>query len=45
MKSLRRMTVDPIRSDPIWIAGIKYWLVTAVEACVDVAQHIAGSQR
>jgi len=33
------------RSEPIWIAGVKYWLVTAIESCVDVAQHIAGSEK
>jgi len=33
------------RSEPIWIAGVKYWLVTAIESCVDVAQHIDGSEK
>jgi uncharacterized protein YutE (UPF0331/DUF86 family) len=32
------------RSDPIWLRGIKYTFVTAIEACVDVAQHICASE-
>jgi uncharacterized protein YutE (UPF0331/DUF86 family) len=28
------------REDPIWLRGVKYTFVTAIEACVDVAQHI-----
>lgn len=32
------------RSDPLWLAGIKYTFVTAIEACVDVAQHICASE-
>lgn len=38
------IAVDDRRADPIWMAGIKYWLVTAVEACIDIAQHMAGSE-
>jgi hypothetical protein len=29
------------RRDPIWLRGVKYTFVTAIEACVDVAQHIS----
>jgi uncharacterized protein YutE (UPF0331/DUF86 family) len=29
---------------PLWLDGVKYLLVTAVEACVDVAQHIGSSE-
>lgn len=32
------------RSDPVWLRGVKYAFVTAVEACIDVAQHICSSQ-
>jgi len=32
------------RDDPIWIRGVKYTFVTAIEACVDVAQHICATQ-
>lgn len=32
------------RRDPIWLRGIKYTFVTAIEACVDVAQHICATQ-
>lgn len=38
------IALEARRSDPIWMAGIKYWLVTAVEACIDIAQHMAGSE-
>jgi uncharacterized protein YutE (UPF0331/DUF86 family) len=27
------------RADPLWLRGVKYTFVTAIEACVDVAQH------
>ena len=36
---------DERRSDPMWIRGIKYTFVTAIEACVDVAQHICSAER
>ena len=29
----------------LWLDGIKYLLVTLVEGCLDVAQHIGSSQR
>jgi uncharacterized protein YutE (UPF0331/DUF86 family) len=32
------------RQDPIWLRGIKYTFVTAIEACVDVAQHICATE-
>lgn len=32
------------RADPIWLRGIKYTFVTAIEACIDVAQHICASE-
>lgn len=38
------IALESRRADPIWMAGIKYWLVTAVEACIDIAQHMAGSE-
>jgi uncharacterized protein YutE (UPF0331/DUF86 family) len=31
------------RGDRIWLRGIKYTFVTAIEGCVDVAQHICAS--
>ena len=30
------------RLDPLWLRGVKYTFVTAIEACVDVAQHICA---
>lgn len=38
------VAVEARRAEPIWMAGIKYWLVTAIEACIDISQHIAGSE-
>ncbi len=35
---------DERRADPIWLRGVKYTFVTAIEACVDVAQHICATQ-
>ncbi|WP_218614933.1 HepT-like ribonuclease domain-containing protein [Pseudonocardia sp. KRD291] len=32
------------RADPLWIRGIKYVFVTAIEGCVDVAHHICSSE-
>ncbi len=32
------------RADPLWLRGIKYTFVTAIEGCVDVAQHICASE-
>jgi uncharacterized protein YutE (UPF0331/DUF86 family) len=31
------------RLDPMWLRGVKYTFVTAIEACVDVAQHICAA--
>ena len=30
--------------DPFWLRGVKYTFVTAIEACVDVAQHICAAE-
>jgi uncharacterized protein YutE (UPF0331/DUF86 family) len=32
------------REDPIWLRGVKYTLVTAIEACADVAQPICAAE-
>ncbi|SFN16161.1 Uncharacterized conserved protein YutE, UPF0331/DUF86 family [Pseudonocardia ammonioxydans] len=32
------------RADPLWLRGIKYLFVTAIEGCVDVAQHLCSSE-
>jgi uncharacterized protein YutE (UPF0331/DUF86 family) len=32
------------RQDPIWLRGVKYTFVTAIEACVDIAQHICAAE-
>ncbi|MEQ3551198.1 DUF86 domain-containing protein [Pseudonocardia nematodicida] len=32
------------RADPLWLRGIKYVFVTAIEGCVDVAQHFCSSE-
>lgn len=32
------------RADRLWLRGIKYTFVTAIEACVDVAQHFCASE-
>jgi uncharacterized protein YutE (UPF0331/DUF86 family) len=31
------------RQDPMWLRGVKYTFVTAIEACVDVAQHTCAA--
>ena len=35
---------DERRRDPVWLPGVKYALVTAVEGVVDVAQHVCASE-
>ena len=35
---------DGRRADPMWLPGIKYTFITAIEACVDVAQHVCSSE-
>ena len=36
---------DPARrADPLWLRGVKYTFITAIEACVDVAQHLCAAQ-
>ncbi len=32
------------RHDPIWLRGVKYTFITAIEACVDVAQHFCAAE-
>ncbi len=32
------------RQDPMWLRGVKYTFLTAIEACVDIAQHICASE-
>jgi uncharacterized protein YutE (UPF0331/DUF86 family) len=32
------------RADPMWLRGVKYSFVTALEACVDIAQHLCSSE-
>jgi uncharacterized protein YutE (UPF0331/DUF86 family) len=32
------------RADPLWLRGVKYTFVTAIEGGVDVAQHVCASQ-
>lgn len=38
-------SADPQRrADPLWLRGVKYTFVTAIEAGVDVAQHVCASK-
>jgi len=38
-------SADPGRqAGPLWLRGVKYTFVTAIEASVDVAQHLCASQ-
>lgn len=32
------------RSDPMWLRGVKYTFVTAIESCLDVSQHICSAE-
>jgi uncharacterized protein YutE (UPF0331/DUF86 family) len=37
-------TAEADRYD-LWLDGVKYLFVTTIEGCVDVAQHVASSER
>ena len=32
------------RGDALWLRGVKYTFITAIEACLDIAQHLCSSQ-
>lgn len=32
------------RADPLWLRGVKYTFVTAIESCIDVAQHVCAAE-
>lgn len=32
------------RADPMWLAGVEFTFVNAIEACIDMAQHLASSE-
>jgi uncharacterized protein YutE (UPF0331/DUF86 family) len=32
------------RQDLLWLRGVKYTFVTAIEACIDIAQHCCASE-
>ncbi|WP_204807670.1 type VII toxin-antitoxin system HepT family RNase toxin [Mycobacterium riyadhense] len=32
------------RADPIWLRGVKYTFITAIEACIDIGQHICSTR-
>lgn len=34
---------DALRqADPLWLPGVKYLLLSAIEGCIDVAQHLCA---
>lgn len=42
----REQSADDVRrEDPLWLPGIKYLMITAVEACIDAAQHVCSSEK
>ena len=40
-----RDDVAPRRPEPIWLDGVKYLFVTAIEGCIDVGHHLAAAER
>ena len=40
-----RLNAAERRTEPLWLDAIKYLFVTAIEGCVDVAHHLAASER
>ena len=42
----REQTADDTRrDDPLWLPGVKYLMITAVEACIDAAQHVCSAEK
>jgi uncharacterized protein YutE (UPF0331/DUF86 family) len=41
----QRQFASERRDDPLWLDGVKYSFVTAIEGCVDVAHHLGASER
>ena len=35
---------DNRRADAMWLPGVKYTFIAAIEACVDIAQHICSAE-
>ena len=33
------------RADPLWLPGVKYLMIAAIEGCIDVAQHVCSSEK
>lgn len=38
-------SADAEERGDLWLDAVKYLFVTAIEGCVDVAQHVAASER
>lgn len=38
-------SADAEQRGDLWLDAVKYLFVTAIEGCVDVAQHVAASER
>lgn len=45
LKRLSRLTTDEFLTDPDKVASAKYYLIVAIESCVDLAHHIISSER
>jgi uncharacterized protein YutE (UPF0331/DUF86 family) len=47
MASLHReqSASDERRADPLWLPGVKYLMIAAIEGCIDVAQHACSSEK
>jgi uncharacterized protein YutE (UPF0331/DUF86 family) len=41
---LEQTAGDDRQADAIWLPGVKYLFISAVEACIDTAQHICSSE-
>ncbi|MBA2444794.1 MAG: hypothetical protein H0V49_05625 [Nocardioidaceae bacterium] len=35
---------DDRRADAMWLPGVKYTFIAAIEACVDIAQHVCSAE-
>lgn len=47
LASLQReqSATDDRRADPLWLPGIKYLMIAAIEGCIDVAQHVCSAEK
>lgn len=44
LDELADLPAEELRADPLRLGGAKYYLVVAVEICIDIANHVIASE-